>query len=306
MSFSPYYITQLSNEYYIEHLLRSPAPAAGRKQILPYHTKPDSPCEHNLPTPCPPSTPILVQLTNSGRTQYVPVHQGPTDNLLQRLHSDLINRSAIYILNELNESPAVEAVSPIKGSRHDHSFYICRLCHPRITHIMNIGARLHHITQHHISDRYDHRNKLTQAAFGHLTEIRRLLQQTNDRRVFTIIRSSSDSLPIITWRGNNTNSDINSVKIEGRRTPTPGTPNKTVQKPLTTTLLSRSPTNRNVKVNRIPTVALTMINTGLSLDLSDISPNSTNRLEYAERITGIINTPADEKNIGTEPQPSAT
>ena len=108
MSFSPFYLVHLSNEHYIEHVMRTSPPAAERQLILPYHNKPDSPCEHNLPTPCPPSTPILVQLTNSGRSQYVQSHQGPTDNLLQRLHSDLINRSAIYILNELNGSPAVE------------------------------------------------------------------------------------------------------------------------------------------------------------------------------------------------------
>ena len=211
MSFSPFYITQLSNEYYIEHFMRSPPPATERHHILPYHTKPDSPCEHNLPTPCPPSTPILVQLTNSGRNQHVPVHQGPKDDLLQRLHSDVFKRLAINILNKLNNSPAVDAISPVQGSRHDHSFYICRLCYPKITHIMNIGTTLHHITQHHILDRYNHRDKLTQEAFGHLTEIRHLLQQTNDRRVFSIIRSSSDWLPIITWRGTSTNSDIKSM-----------------------------------------------------------------------------------------------
>ena len=75
-----------------------------------------------LPTPCPPSTPILVQLTNSGRPKYVSLHQGPKDDFTQRLHLDLINRSAINILNDLNNSPAVEAISPIRGSRHDHSF----------------------------------------------------------------------------------------------------------------------------------------------------------------------------------------
>ena len=128
----------------------SPPPAAERQHILPYHTKPDSPCEHNLPTPCPPSTPILVQLTNSGRNQHVPVHQGPKDDLLQGFHSDLFNRLAINILNKLNNSPAVDAISPVQGSRHDHSFYICRLCYPKITHIMNIGATLqpHNTTPH--------------------------------------------------------------------------------------------------------------------------------------------------------------
>ena len=53
-----------------------------------------------------------------------------------------------------------------------------------------------------------------------------------------------------------------------------------------------------------------MINTGLSLDLSNISPNSNTRLEYAEKITGIVNTPTrtltNKKNDGSEPQPLAT
>ena len=124
MTFSPFYIVQVSNEHYIEHYLRTPPPAAEGQHILPYHNKPDSPCEHNLPTPCPPSTRILVQLTNSGRNQHIQVHQGPEDDLLQRLHADLFNRTAINILNELNKSPIVDAISPIQGSRHDHSFYI--------------------------------------------------------------------------------------------------------------------------------------------------------------------------------------
>ena len=133
MSFSSFYIVHVSNEHYIEHYLRTQQPATEGQHILPYHIKQDSPCDHNLPTPCPPSTPILVQLTNSGRPNYVPVHQGPADNLIQRLHLDLLNRSAIYILNILNNSPAVESVSPTGGSRHDHSFYRCRLCHTKTT-----------------------------------------------------------------------------------------------------------------------------------------------------------------------------
>ena len=241
MTFSPFYIVQVSNEHYIEHYLRTPPPAAEGQHILPYHNKPDSPCEHNLPTPCPPSTPILVQLTNSGRPNYVSVHQGPRDDLIQKLHCDLLNRSAINILNKLNNSPAVDAISPIGGSRHDHSFYICRLCDPKITHIMNISATLHHITQDHTLERYVHQDKLTQEAFGHLTEIRHLLRQTDDRRVFTIIRSSSDSLPIITWRGNSSNSGIKSITMTGERISSLGSPVRKAQKPLTTKLPSRPP-----------------------------------------------------------------
>ena len=131
MSFSSFYIVHVSKEHYIEHYLRTPQPATEGQHILPYHNKQDSPCEHNLPTPCPPSTPILIQLTNSGRPNNNSVHQGPRDNLIQRLHYDLLNRSAINILSKLNNSPAVDTISPIKGSRHDHSFYICRLFTPK-------------------------------------------------------------------------------------------------------------------------------------------------------------------------------
>ena len=142
------------------------------------------------------------------------MHKGPTDDLIQRLHLNLLNRLAI---NLLNNSPAVESVSPTGGSRHDHSFYICRLCHTNNTHIMNIGATLHYITQIHTPECYVHQDKLTREAFGHLTEVRHLLRQTNDRRVFTIIRSTSDSLPIINWRGNSPHSNVDSLKPSGKR-----------------------------------------------------------------------------------------
>ena len=124
MSFSMFYLVQLSNKHYIEHLMRSPYPATEGRHILPYHFKSASPCEHNLPTPCPPSTPILVQHTNSGRNLNVHMHYNTAGNTLQKLHANLLYRSAIDTLNSLNNSPAVEAVSPIHGSRHDHSFYI--------------------------------------------------------------------------------------------------------------------------------------------------------------------------------------
>ena len=214
MSFSTFYLIQLSNEYYIEHILRSPPPATERMQILPYHHQSVSPCEHNLPTPCPPSTPILVQLTNSGRNLDVHLRKGPEDTLIQTLHSDLSKKTAIAILNELNDSPAIESVSPNYGSRNDHLFYICRLCCPIITHVLNIGTMLHHITQDHTTNCYNHRDKLTKEASGHLAEIRHLLKQTNDRWVFSIIRSSSDSLPKTTWRGNNASSGIKSLIMD--------------------------------------------------------------------------------------------
>ena len=305
MSFSSFYIVHVSNEHYIEHYLRTPQPTTEGQHILPYHNKQDSPCEHNLPTPCPPSTPILVQLTNSGHPNYVPVHKGPTDDPIQRLHLDLLNRSAINILNMLNNSPAVESVSPTGGSRHDHSFYICRLCHTNNTHVMNIGATLHHITQIHTPERYVNQDKLTLEAFGHLTEVRHLLRQTNDRRVFTIIRSSSDSLPIINWRGNSLRSNVNSIKPTGNRIPSSGSPIKEAHQSPKIQLPNRPPTYRSVKVYEISTTVQNKINAGLSLDLSNLFHNSNNRLDYAEKITGDVNTPIKKKDEYEIP-PTAT
>ena len=161
MSFSMFYLVQRSNRRYLEHLMRSQHPATEGTYILPYHFKSASPCEHNLPTPCPPSTPILVQYTNSGRNLNVHMHHNTAGSTLQKLHANLLHRLAIDILNSLNSSPAVEAVSPIQGSRHDYSFHICHLCYPKITHIMNIGATLHHITHDHDTARYENRDKLT-------------------------------------------------------------------------------------------------------------------------------------------------
>ena len=126
MSFSSFYIVHVSNEHYLDHHLRTQQPATGGHEILPYHIKQDSPCDHNLPTPCPPSTPILVQLTNLGRPNNVSVHKRPMDDPIQRLHLDLLIRSAIKILHMLNNSPTAESVSPTGGIRHDHSFLTTR------------------------------------------------------------------------------------------------------------------------------------------------------------------------------------
>ena len=127
--------------------------------------------------------------------------------------------------------------------------------------------------------------------------------------MFTIIRSSSDSLPIITWRSNSSNSDIKSITLTGKRTSSSGIPLKEAQQPLIQ-LPNRPPTHRSVKVYETSTTVMNMINTGLSLNLSNISPNSNNRLDYAERITGIVNTPIrtieNKKDDDPETPPLAT
>ena len=229
------------------------------------------------------------------RPRNLHVVKGPDDTLIQTLHTDLFNKTAIQILNQLSTSPAVEPVSPIHGSRHDHAFYICRLCCSTITHIMNIGAMLHHLTTFHIKDRYNHGDKLTREAFDHLIEIRHLLRQTTDRRIFSIIRSSSDSLPNITWRGNKVNSETNSLTMKTVNTSDRGTIERKKQPKSTPTLLSTPLTNRNDQVNRTTPLELSslrMINTGLSLNLSHASlPSSTHRLKYTEELTRNTDTP---------------
>ena len=291
MSFSTFYLVQLSNRRYQEHLIRSQHSATEGTHILPYHFKSTSPCEHNLPTPCPPSTPILVQHTNSGRHLNVHTQHNTAGNTLEKLHANLLYRLAIDILNSLNSSPAVEAVSPIHGSRHDHSFYICQLCYPKITHIRNIGATLHHITHDHDTARYENRDKLTQKAAGHLAELRYLLQQTNDRHVFSIVRSSSDSLPITQWRGNNAKSELETVTTGRKQSPIHRGTTQRKRIPPNTNLQTGHPVIRDVDTYSNPDVAMTMINTGLSLDLSHTTSRLSPRLEYAEKITGSVESP---------------
>ena len=295
------YRVQLSNQYYQGHIQRSPPPAAERRQILPYLHPTASPCEHNLPTPCPPSTPILIQWTNSGRNLDIHVVKGPEDSLIQTLHSDLFRQQAMTILKQLNISPAVESVSPTLGSRHDHSFYICRLCCKSITHIMNIGAMLHHLTYYHITDDHTPRDELENKAFNYLFEIRHLLKQTIDNRIFSIIRASSDSLPIISWRGNKANSGTNKLTM-GTITALDRSPTEGNQRPLPTpTSTSRPPTYRSNQVNNNNTPLSRsishMISTGLSLNLDyENSSSSTPRLEYAKGITSTdtpLETPID-------------
>ena len=123
MSFSTFYLVQRSNRRYLEHVMRSQQPATEGTYILPYHIKSASPCEHNLPTPCPPTTPILVQHTNSGRNLKVHMHLNTVGAAIQKLHINLLHRLAIDTLNSLNGSPAVEAITPIHGSRHDPVSY---------------------------------------------------------------------------------------------------------------------------------------------------------------------------------------
>ena len=142
-------------------------------------------------------------------------------------------------------------------------------------------------------------------AYGHLTEVRHLLRQTNDRQGFTIIRSSSDLLPIINWMGNSSHSNVDSLKPTGKRISSSGSPPKEAHTPPKIQLPNRPPTYRSVKVYEISTTVQNKIDAGLSLDLSNLFHNSNNRLDYAEKITGDVNTPSKKKDDSENP-PIAT
>ena len=128
--------------------------------------------------------------------------------------------------------------------------------------------------------------------------------------MFTIIRSSSDSLPIINWRGNSSHSNVDSLKPTGKRISSSGSPPKEAHTPPKIQLPNRPPTYRSVKVYEISTTVQNKINAGLSLDLSNFFPNSNNRLDYAEKITGNVNTPIQtspsKKKDDSENPPLAT
>ena len=123
--------------------------------------------------------------------------------------------------------------------------------------------------------------------------------------MFTIIRSSSDSLPIINWRGNSLRSNVNSIKPTGNRMPSSGSPIKEALQAPKIQLPNRPPTYRSVKVYEISTTVQNKSNAGLSLDLSNLFHNSNNRLDYAEKITGDVNTPIKKKDEYEIP-PTAT
>ena len=131
---------------------------------------------------------------------------------------------------------------------------------------MNIGATLHHITHIHTPERYDNKDKLTLEAFGHLTEVRHLLRQTNDRRVFTIIRSSSDSLPIINWRNNSSHSNVDSIKPTGKRISLLECPPKERHQSPKIQLPNRPPTYRSNKVYEVSTTVQRKIDEALTTD----------------------------------------
>ena len=194
--------------------------------ILPFaYPNQENPCDHNMPTPCPPSTPITYQYTNSGRysfQEFVDITtNSPDSNLMDSINATHYEQGAVLLLNSLNKFPVIESISQLHGSKIDHAYYICRLCTPmqcgifrwkgeqqicptlRTTpHIRNIGAMIEHLADSHKPDQSSHRGKLSIAAFAHVSEIRRVLHQFIDQQAFMMIRSSSDSCTIAMWKTN--------------------------------------------------------------------------------------------------------
>ena len=120
--------------------------------------------------------------------------------------------------------------------------------------------------------------------------------------MFSIVRSSSDSLPITIWRGNNANSELESIIADRKQTSISGIRREQRRTPPTTNLQAGHSVIRDVDTYSDPAVTMTMISTGLSLDLSHTSPRLSPRMEYAEKITGSVESPkpkAKKKNSET-------
>ena len=105
--------------------------------------------------------------------------------------------------------------------------------------------------------------------------------------------------------GNSSNSNVDSFKLTGKLISSSGSPLKEAHQPPKIHLPNWPSTYRSVKVYNISTTVQNKINTGLSLDLSNFFPNSNNRLDYAEKITGNVNTPSKKKDDSENP-PIAT
>ena len=85
-------IVQLSNQQYQDHLEQQMRLALERGAILTFaYPEQDDQCGHDLPTPCPPSTPILYQYTNSGCHPTHSIHEH-TQGKTQTEHTQRISR----------------------------------------------------------------------------------------------------------------------------------------------------------------------------------------------------------------------
>ena len=125
---SQFDIVQLSNQHYHGHLDQQRQQVWERQMILSLvHPDQDEHCDHNLPTPCPPSTPIFVQYTNLGHhpIQYVQLPDTRYNARMDFIHSNHYEHSAIAMLNTLSQSTHKRAVQmnichTSAGSAHRH------------------------------------------------------------------------------------------------------------------------------------------------------------------------------------------
>ena len=93
------------------------------------------------------------------------------------------------------------------------------------------------------------------------------------------------------------NTNLEQTKGITEATNTPNTNLNSEPLPLSTW----PPTYRNNKVYEVSTTVQCKIDAGLSLDLSNLFQTSNNRLDYAEKITGDLNTPNKKKNDPESP-----
>jgi hypothetical protein len=232
---SQFQIVQISNKHYQDYVQRHRRITRNNRVIMPLMDPDQSQCDHDLPTPCPPSTPmptpcppstpIITQCTESGLQSFQalidPNNNKTVSNNMNSIVKTHYEQDAIFLLNELNEFPVVESISPLLGSRADHAYYICRLCTPgqcevsqwkkepqsyttRRTqpHGRNIGAIIKHLSDDHHPDQSNQRDKLSIEAFTHVGEIRHRLQKIKDRQAFMLVKSSSEALSTAMWKTN--------------------------------------------------------------------------------------------------------
>ena len=228
-------IVELGNQYLLDNqrrlqeaqaqateaMVQNPAqlllPLPLENQHLPYTTpSPDQNQPHQPPTPPtkssqarhyshgPPPTTSKMSLNLSTMM--------PTISNLKPKRIINTDGDNLLYLNELNPDPVISSVSPLTGSSHDHPYFLCKLCtynfrsnSPRkpgsYPVIMNIGAIIQHLDDHHTKKLFQFKRKMSDSAEIYLGLIK--LDLANPAFwIKTIPKSSSTSCLEVLWKTN--------------------------------------------------------------------------------------------------------
>ena len=116
---SQFQIVQISNKHYQDYVQRHRRITRNNRVIMPLMDPDQSQCDHDsptpcppstpMPTPCPPSTPIITQCTESGLQSFQalidPNNNKTVSNNMNSIVKTHYEQDAIFLLNELNEFP---------------------------------------------------------------------------------------------------------------------------------------------------------------------------------------------------------